>query len=76
MTMEVQRADPLDLERKNCSEGKQFTSWFQGLLLKCKTTMEREVLRKIINPLWEQYKEAVKRQREESDNGSNNKIEH
>ena len=76
MNMQMQQVDPLDVERKNSIEGKQFINWFQILLLKCKTTLEREVLRKTINPLWGNYREAVKRQREESDNGSNNKIGH
>jgi len=76
MELAFQQADPLDLERKKLPEGKDFTHWFQSLLMKCKTTMEREVLRKTINPLWLEYQSAVKQQREENGNGSDCPVGH
>jgi len=75
MELAFQQADPLDLERKTLPEGKDFIGWFQSLLMKCKTTMEREVLRKTINPLWLEYQSAVKQQREENELGNNNTLD-
>jgi len=76
VSIAMQQPDPLELERKQVPEGKVFITWFHSLLMKCKTTMERDVLRKTINPLWLEYKVAVKQQLEENGTGSDCPIGH
>jgi len=59
------KENPLDVERKTMPEGKRFTLWFQGLLMRCKTKLERDALRNTIDQLWEQYKVCVKQESEQ-----------